>query len=203
MADCLNRIGLILGLISGLLLTPEVVNRIPVDRLEQALENWLSKLEIWLKFPLRFHPLSWKIIFSEKQREAIEPITAISGLIFSIIWISTLVSGIVLSSRFFVILSLMTLVIITLRQLRVFHTKGFPLNAANFTKYFFIGFILLSTITPILSLVRVILMILRALAKRVRKLFNTHEVLRVSLTTFAILTFIISNLLQLIATYFE
>ena len=178
MANCLNRIGLILGLISGLLLTPEVVNRIPVDRLEQALENWLNKFEIWLKFPLRFHPPSWKIIFSEKQREAIEPITAISGLIFSIIWIGTLISGIVLSSRFFVLLSLMTLVIITLRQLRVFYAKGFPLNAANFIKHFFFGFILLSTITPILSLVRVVLITLRALAKWVRRLFNTHEVLK-------------------------
>lgn len=118
-ANCLDRIGLILGLLSGLLLIPEVFKLLQVELFQKAIEKQLDKFETWSKFPLRFQPPSWKKSYSQAQREALEPITAISALIFSIVWIGTLVTGIIYSSRFLVILSFIMLMAATLRQIRV------------------------------------------------------------------------------------
>jgi hypothetical protein len=202
-ADLLNRTGLILGLISGLLLTHEVIKLIPIDWLEGIAEKYLNNFESWLKFPLKFGPPSWKRIFSEEQRDAIEPITAILGLIHSIIWISTLAIGLIFGSKFFILLSLTIIIATTLRQLRTLYAKGYHLNVINFILAFFFGLLLLITLAPGVSLIRVIVLILRALINRVRKFFSTHKVLENLLIIFAIVTFILSNILQFIATFYD
>jgi hypothetical protein len=53
-ANLLNRVGLALGLFSGLLLIPEVINLIPLDRFEKSIEKQLDRLGEWAKFPLNF-----------------------------------------------------------------------------------------------------------------------------------------------------
>jgi len=103
-ANHLNQLGLFLGLISGLLLIPEVFRLIPFEYLSERIDKLLNNFEAKAKFPIRFHPPSWKITFSEEQREKyIEPITAVLGLVFSIIWVATVMFGFVTSSKFFII----------------------------------------------------------------------------------------------------
>ena len=88
-AKLLDQIGLLLGFISGFLLIPEIINFLPLTKLQKSIELLLRKFENWTRFPLRFSPPSWKHKYTEEQREAIEPITAIRTFIFSIVQLSS------------------------------------------------------------------------------------------------------------------
>jgi len=82
----LDQIGLLLGFISGLLLIPEVINFLPLLKMQKSIENRLYSFDNWAKrFPQKFYPPSWKHKFTEEQRESIEPKTAIRTFIFSFV----------------------------------------------------------------------------------------------------------------------
>lgn len=69
--DEMNRIGLWLGFISGLLLVPEVVNMIPSERFENAIRGILNSFERFSNLPQQFHPLLWQILYTEEARKNI------------------------------------------------------------------------------------------------------------------------------------
>ena len=113
-AKLLDQIGLFLGFISGLLLIPEIINFLPLMKFQKSMESQLHKIEDWARFPLKFSPPSWKYMFTAEQREAIEPITAIRTLIFSMVWIAMLVMGTLFSSRFLIVFSFGILIVVAL-----------------------------------------------------------------------------------------
>ena len=199
-AKLLDQIGLLLGFISGLLLIPEIINFLPLMKFQKSIEGQLYKFENWARFPLRFSPPSWKYEFTEEQREAIEPITAIRTLIFSIIWIVLLVIGTLFSSKLLIVLSVGILIVVTLGNLGK-HLPLWPHFCALKLIFIFITLLfILAILTPPISLLRVIMLILRSIVTRVNSFFSIHDILRTFLTMLAIVLFIISNILQFIAT---
>ena len=135
-ANHLNQLGLFLGLISGLLLIPEVFRLIPFEYLSERIDKLLNNFEATTKFPIRFHPPSWKIFFSAEQREKyIEPITAVSGLIFSIIWVASVTFGLVASSRFFIIVGFIPPSYTTIRRVIDFRNNVPGAKNHNFFVY--------------------------------------------------------------------
>ena len=197
-AKCLDQIGLVLGFISGLLLIPEIIN--VIARLEKPIEKQLNKFELWTKFPLRFSPPSWKYKYTDAQREAIEPLTAIRSLIFSVAWIALLVIGILLPSTVFVLLSQIILIAVVIGNMRK-HIPLLPRVSVWKKIYiFFGGYFLIALLTPIVSLIRVIFLILQVIVTTVNNFFSKHDVLRNMFLIVAIIFFILSNILQFWAT---
>jgi hypothetical protein len=204
-AKQLNLIGLVLGLISGLLLIPELFNLIPLNKIEEAIEKGFDKFVSWTKISNKLHPLSWKILFSESEREErIEPITAFGGLIYSVLWISTVIFGIIIGSEFFIIFGFLVPFISALHRILTLKENakitGIRVGIIKLLIFFIVALITTITITGPISLVRVFLLILRKSFSWGEKFFSSHDVLRASLTILAILSFIISNILQIIAT---
>lgn len=161
-AEELNRLGLYLGLISGLLLIPEVLNLIPINQMEKVVEKLLAVLENWSSLPQRFHPQSWKQAFSEEGRQKyIEPITAILGLLSSATWIITIGVGIYASSKFFTLLGLILPVYMTIERCVQFLARGLPIS--RLPAFFLLTLILTLIVAPPISLIRVIILIFRAI----------------------------------------
>lgn len=202
-ANLLNRIGLALGLLSGLLLIPEVLNLIPIERLEKSIRKYLDGLENWAKFPLKFHPPYWKRSLTEEQRNFIEPITAISALVFSFTWIATFITGLVLSSRFFMILSLMILAAGVFRSMGSYPAQVLRSSGRNIFLIFLFALFLIAIATPPVSVIRVLLLSFRAIVVRVKRRFSKNDALRNLLITLAVVAFILSNVLQFFATFYK
>src|SRR5215216_7311183 len=102
-AKLLDQIGLVFGFLSGILLIPEIINFLPLTKIQKSIEDHLYIFNRWARrFPQRFYPPSWEYKFTENEREAIEPKTAIRTFIFSIVWISVLLRGIIISSTFLI-----------------------------------------------------------------------------------------------------
>ena len=198
--DELNRTGLWLGLISGLLLIPEVFNLIPIDQLQNLLTKLLGKLETLSGFPVTLHPKSWQRFFSKEGRQKyIEPITAVLGLLSTSTWIITIAVGVYTSSIFLILLGLVLPVYVSVeRTLQFFSGR---LSITNFIVSFLFSILLSLFIAPLISLVRVIILILRFMILSAKRLFIRNKVLRTIFTVIAITLFIISNILQLLATY--
>lgn len=199
-SNLLNQIGIVLSLLSGLLLTPEIFNLIPVQQFDNKINDAFTRFEMWTKFPLNFHPPSWKRTLSYAQREAIEPITSVLGLIFSLIWISTLFFGIYFKLWVFIVLSLITISLTVLSHLRTLSLKGYKINVLNFIFYFLFAFLILTLVSPGGSILRIGMLIVRRLSLGIKRLFVKYGGLRNLLIAFAIIAFILSNLLQFIAT---
>jgi len=198
--DEMNRIGLWLGLVSGLMLIPEVINLIPIDRLERAIERLLSTLENFSNIPQKLHPPSWQQTFSEEGRKKyIEPLTAILGFVSSITWIATIAIGAYTSSNFFVILGFILPAYIAIE--RILQIYGFRLSITRFIVLFLYSLIFTLIVAPPISLIRILLLMFRAIILRLKNVFVGREVLRAAITLIAILLFIASNILQLLATY--
>ena len=202
-ANHLNQFGLLLGLISGLLLIPEVFRLIPFESLNERIDKLLSNFDAKTKFPMIFHPPSWKMFFSAEQREKyIEPITAISGLVFSVIWVGTVMFGLITASRFFMIFGFIPPLYVIFRNLIEFRN-----NLRETKRYNLVGLLVISLImmlfSPAISLLRVVFLILRYFVSKMKQYFAKHMAIQNLMTTFAIIAFIISNILQLIATYIE
>ena len=202
-ANLLNQIGLALGLFSGLLLIPEVLNLIPIERLEKSIRKYLEGLENWAKFPLRFHPPYWKRTFTEEQRDFIEPITAISAFVFSFTWVATLVTGLVFSSRFFIILSLIILAAGAFRSMGSYPAQVLRSSGRNILLIFLFALFLIAIVTPPVSVIRVLLLFFRAIVVRVKRRFSKNDTLRNLLIALAVVAFILSNVLQFAATFYE
>ena len=200
----LDQLGLILGLISGLLLIPQIFELIPFEHLEKRIGLWLTSLESKTKLPIRFHPPSWKIFFSEEQREKyIEPITAFLGLVFSIVWIGTIVFGIVMNSKFFILIGLMMPLSTTIQKVMDFRNNMPGAKRYNIFILFVPSLLLMVFLSPFSSLFRVIFLILRYIVTSIKNYFLKHMALRNLMTVFAIIAFIASNILQFIATLYE
>lgn len=200
----LNQLGLFLGLISGLLLIPEIFKLIPFDYLEKRIDAGLNDLEAKTKFPMRFHPPSWKIFFSNEQREKyIEPITAISGLIFSFIWVGAIVFGFLINSKFFMLLGLIPPLYTTVQIIIDFKNNVPGAKRHNIFIVFVFSLSLMIFLSPFSSLFRVMFLILRFFVNRVKNYFLRHMALQNLMTILAIIAFIVSNILQFIATFYE
>jgi len=198
----LNQLGLFLGLISGLLLIPEIFKLIPFDYLEERIDAGLNDLEAKTKFPIKFHPPSWKILFSEEQREKyIEPITAVSGLIFSVIWVGTIMFGLFINSNFFILLGLIPPFYTTVQKIVDFRNNVPGAKRHNIFVVFVFSLLLMIFLSPFSSFFRVVFLILRFFVNSIKKYFSKHMVLQKLLIIFAIVAFIFSNILQLIATF--
>jgi hypothetical protein len=199
-AKLLDQIGLMLGFISGILLIPEVINFFPLEKFQKSIENGLIRFENWARFPLGFGPPSWKK-FRDEEREAIERKTAIRTLIFSLTWMAILARGIVTSSTFLIGLVIGILMVIALGHIVVYLPLWQRLSPVKFVIAFIGLFFGLMVVTPLFSLVRVVMLILRSIVSRMHSFFAVHDILRTSLTVLAIILFIISNILQFIATF--
>ena len=201
-ANVLDQIGLILGFISGLLLIPEVFNLLPTEKLEISIESQLSSFENWAtRFPLRFTPSSWRYLYTEEQRTTvIEPKTAIRTLIFSIVWIVILVLGIRTSSQTLIGLSVFIVTITAFGGVIRIHSLWPKLSVMTLVLMFIVSVLLLVFGTPLISVIRVILLVLRRIAATMSNYFSKKDVLRWGLTLLAIIAFIASNVLQFIAT---
>ena len=196
----LDQVGLVLGLISGLLLIPEVFNLIPVERLQAALEARLRRLAVWTQFPLRYGPPSWKVIYTSEERAALEPTSAIRSLLFSLVWITLLLLGIRLYMDALVVLVVVILVAVTLGNV-LRHKARLPrLGAIKVILLFATLIFMLAAVTPLVSLLRVVLLLLRALAIKFQGAASRHGTMRRLLTVLAVAAFIVSNVLQLVAT---
>lgn len=199
-AKLLDQIGLLLGFISGFLLIPEIINFLPLMKLQSSIEHGLHRFENFSRFPLNYSPPSWKTRYTEEQREAIEPFTSIVTFIFTIAWMAMLVIGILFSSNIPIILSFGLLIVVTFRNVRRIYFLWPHLSVLTLISMFIVGLFMLAIITPPVSLVRVVLLILRSIITRVYSFFSIHDILRTSLTLLAIILFIISNILQFLAT---
>ncbi|HRJ74454.1 MAG TPA: hypothetical protein PLX90_00575, partial [Anaerolineales bacterium] len=187
-------------LISGLLLIPEVLNLIPIDKFENVIKNSLSKLENFTNIPQRFHPRSWKLMYSEENRQKyIEPITAILGFISSTTWIITVVLGLSLPSKFLVLLGLMLPVYISIE--RIIQSHGFRLSVWRFILLFISSLFATMIIAPPITLFRILLLVLYPFVIAIKKLFLRDNILRSIITILAILLFIASNIFQLLSAY--
>jgi hypothetical protein len=202
-ASLLNQIGLALGLFSGLLLIPEILNLIPIEQLEKSIRKSLDDLENWSKFPLKLHPTYWKRTFTQEQRVFIELITAISSFIFSLTWIATLITGLLFSSKFFLVLSLITLMAGVLRSMGSYPAYVLRSSGRNILLIFLFALLIITILTPLGSLIRVVLLILRATVIRVKSRFAKSDALRNLLIALAIIAFIVSNVLQFAAAFYE
>jgi hypothetical protein len=199
-AKLLDQIGSLLGFISGLLLIPEIINFLPLIKFQKTIAHLLHIFENWTRFPLRFSPPSWKYKYTEEQREAIEPITAIVTFIFSISWMAILVIGLLFSSKILIILSFDILIITAARNIRRINYLWPHLSVLTLISMFIVALFMLAIITPPVSLLRVVMLILRSVITSIHRFFSIHDVLRTSLTLLAIILFVISNILQFIAT---
>jgi hypothetical protein len=196
----LDRMGLILGFISGLLLIPEVFNRIPAERIERWLERQLDRTEQLARFPTRFSPPSWKTRLTPEQREASELPTAVASLIFSMVWIALLVIGLRLQIKFLVILVIAIVGLTAIRKVSRIHALSPRIGPIEGIAMVLTALAILIVGTPIISLIRVIMLIVRSAVGRMHRFSTTHDVLRNALTIFAIVAFILSNVLQFLAT---
>lgn len=200
-AKMLDQIGLSLGFISGFLLIPEIINFLPLTKVQKSIEGRLYAFDSWAKrFPQKFYPPSWKYKFTEEEREAREPKTAIRTLIFSIVWMAILARGILLSSTFLILLGSGILLVVTLGNMVVHLTLWRFLSPVRLVIIFIGMLFILAAFTPLISLARVILLILRSIGSWVQSFFSVHDILRTVLTLLAIILFIISNILQFVAT---
>lgn len=200
----LNQLGLFLGLVSGLLLIPEIFRLIPFEYLEKRIGLWLNNLEVKAKLPIEFHPPSWKRFFSEEQREKyIEPITAISGFIFSVIWVGTVIFGLAISSKFFILVGFLSPLYATIQKIIIFRERVPEIKRKNFVVVFIFSFAIMIFVSPFASLFRVSFLALRFFVNSIKRYFSKHMALQNLFTIFAIIAFIISNVLQLIATFLE
>jgi hypothetical protein len=200
--NLLNRIGLALGLLSGLLLIPEVLNLIPIERFEMSIRKNLDFLGSWAKFPLRFHPPYWKRTFTPEQRDIIEPITAVSAFVFSFTWVMILVMGLRLSSKFFIFLSLIILLVGVFRSMGSYPAQVLRSSGRNTLLVFFFALSLIAIVTPPISLIRIFLIILQAIVTKVKQQFSKGDVLRKLLIALAVIIYIVSNILQFVATFY-
>jgi hypothetical protein len=201
-AKLLDQIGLVLGFVSGGLLIPEVINLLPLTKIQNSIEGWLAAFENWAKrFPRRFYPPSWKMKYTEDEREGRESITAIRTLIFSIVWMTILARGILLSSTFLILLGLGIPFLITLGNMVVHLTLWRWIKPVALVIIFISFFLILIFVTPLLSLVRVVLLFLRPIVSWVHRFFSVRQILRTSLIALAIIFFILSNILQFVATF--
>src|SRR6185503_17651999 len=197
----LDQIGLLLGFISGLLLIPEVINFLPLLKMQKSIENRLYSFDNWAKrFPQKFYPPSWKHKFTEEQRESIEPKTAIRTFMFSFVWISMLLWGISSSSPILVVLSLSIVTVVALGNMFTHLTFWRFINPMKLIIIFTVMLVILTVFTPLISLARIVLLIARIIVLRVRNFFSLHDILRTLLTLLAIILFIISNILQFVAS---
>lgn len=199
---CLDRIGLILNLLSGILLVPEILDRLPIGQIQAAIDGSLESLEGWLRFPLRFHPIAWRLLLSERQRERLEAPMAIFNLGFSIIWMGTLLTGVLLASKFFVALGLAILVGVALMNWRSRILSRPQLGLLRIFGFFFVTILVIATLAPLLSLVRVLIIPLRKPMRRLRENFLAHPIQRQSLLAIAIFAFVLGNVFQYIATFY-
>lgn len=200
-AKLLDQIGLVLGFISGFLLIPEVINFLPLTKVQTSIEGRLSAFDRWAKrFPQKFYPPSWKYKFTEKEREALEPKTAIRTFIFSIVWMAILIRGILISSTFLILVSLGILMLVAIGNMVVHLTLWRFISPAKLAIIFIGMLLILAVATPLISLVRVIMLLLHPIVSWVHNFFSVREMLRTSLTLLAIIFFILSNVLQFLAT---
>lgn len=196
----MNRIGLWLGFISGLLLIPEVVNMIPSERFENAIRDILSSFERFSNLPQQFHPLLWQILYTEEARKKyIEPVTAVLGLLASTTWTSTVIVGLITSSRFFLALGLLLPIYIAIE--RIIQKHGFSLPIYRFLILFFTSILFSLALAPLTSFARVLLLLLRTIVIGFQRIFSRHAVIRSLVTLIAILLFVASNIFQLLAAY--
>lgn len=200
-AKLLDQIGLVLGFISGILLIPEIINFLPLTKIQTSIEGGLFGFDRWArKFPQRFYPPSWENKFTEKERDAIEPKTAIRTFIFSIVWIFILISGLINSSALLIIVGFGFLLLVTLGNMVVHLTLWRFISPAKLVMIFIGMFVILALATPLISLIRVLLLLLRPIVSWIHSFFSVREILRTSLTALAIILFILSNILQFVAT---
>jgi hypothetical protein len=186
--DELNRTGLWLGLISGLLLIPEVFNLLPIDQLQNFLTKLLGKLEILSGFPVSLHPKSWQRFFSKEGRQKyIEPITAILGLLSTLTWVITIAIGVYTSSIFFILLGLFLPIYVSFE--RTIQNFNGNLSITRFIISFLLSMTLSLVIAPFTSLFRVIILILRLFILSMKKIFTRDKVLRTIFTIIAIVLF--------------
>lgn len=202
-SNLLNQIGLVLGLFSGLLLIPEVLNLIPIERFELSIRKSLDGLGNWAKFPLKFHPPYWKRAFTPDQRDIIEPITAISTFVFSFTWITILVMGLLLSSKFFIFLGSIILLVGVIRSMGSYPAQVLRSSGRNTLLVFLFALSLIAIVTPPISVIRVFLIFLRAIVSKVKLRFAKDNALRSLLIAIAVIAFILSNILQFVATFYE
>jgi hypothetical protein len=200
-AKSLDQIGLLLGFISGILLIPEIINFLPLTEVQKSIEGRIYDFDRWARrFPQRFYPPSWKYKFTEEEREATEPKTAIRTFIFSIVWIAMLIRGIAISSTFLIVMGLGILILVALGNMAVHLTLWRFISPVKLF-IIFIGMLLILTLaTPLISLARVVLLFLRPIVSWVHRFFSVREILRASLVALAIILFILSNILQFVAT---
>src|SRR5687768_13423534 len=181
-AKLLDQIGLVLGFISGFLLIPEIINFLPLTKVQASIEGRLSAFDRWAKrFPQRFYPPSWKYKFTEREREALEPKTAIRTFIFSIAWMAILIRGILISSTLLILVSLGILMLVALGNMAVHLTLWRFISPLKLVIIFIGMLLLLAVATPLISLVRVVMLLLRPVVSGLHNFFSVRETLRTSL----------------------
>ncbi len=200
----LNRIGLILNTISGLLLIPEVLSKFPLDRIENSIEVMLNNISKLFTSPILIHPKSWQRIYSEEQRaNVIEPLTAFPTLLFSTVWITVLLGGIVSQSRFLILFACLLPSYVSLLNIQR-NWKMPNLQVKNWRiKVILTAIVSIFLLAGPFSLIRVLLFLLKKVVHRIQQFFASHNVVRSSILFFAISMFILSNILQLWATFLE
>lgn len=199
-AKYLDQAGLILGFVSGMLLIPEVFKMIPAEKFERWLERQLHRTERFAGSPTKFSPPSWKVLLTQEQREAVEFPTACASFILSIVWIALLVIGLQLRLKILILLAVGIVVITAFSVVARGQAVWRGANAIQLLLMFLSAVALLAVGTPIVSLIRLLMLILRAIVGRIHRFSTTHDVLRSTLTIFAIFAFILSNVLQFLAT---
>lgn len=200
-AKLLDQIGLVFGFVSGILLIPEFVNFLSLSKVQKSIEGRLAVFDSWARrFPQRFYPLSWRYKFTDEERQAREPKTAIRTLIFSIVWMTILARGIFTSSTLLIVLGLSILIFIALGNMVLHLTLWRSISPIGLVMIFIGMLFILAVFTPLISLARVILLVFRPIGSRMQSFFSVHDILRTFLTMLAIILFILSNTLQFVAT---
>jgi hypothetical protein len=193
----LDQIGLLLGFISGIPLIPEVFRLLPIEKLEEAIEKLLLKIESASLVARRIYPFfSYKTIWigSEEEVEKHERSNLIIALIFPILWILLLVfMPRIFTTIWFSFVLIATLYIVGLGGKRKFRSLGTRVSRSS-------RLVLYMSFFPLMMLLWAILVIFRFLVRRIRRYFSTKDVVRTSLTIIAIIMFILSNIFQFIAT---
>ena len=218
----LDQLGLLLGLFSSLLLIPEVLNFIKIERLEKITQGQLDKLVVWL---IGFALSKSSIDLTGPNIPGLPNMSDISKLHLpnnpelpnlpdiilnffrywyalayyggpSIISITLLVIGIVFSSKVIVILSLLILLI----RLCIDLQEGLAQKSRSSTRQVIVGSLSHFFRTTILAVPILLLIVFWWIVMQVSIFFSRHGALRISLTVFAIILFILSNILQFIAT---
>ena len=218
-AKLLDQIGLLLGLFSGLLLIPEVLNFVKIERLSKIVERQLDKFGVWLigfalskssndltepdipimpdipKHDLPSTPdmpnLPDILIYFVKYAFAL----AYYG-IPTIISITLLVIGIVYSSKLIIVLG----ILIPLGQLYIDLEKRLIQKSRSSTSKVIVESLKHFFRTSIGAAPILLLIVFWWSVIWINVFFTKHGGLRISLTVFAIVLFIISNILQFIAT---